>query len=470
MMKKDSKEYYLAIDIGASSGRHILGYVENGILKLEEVYRFSNGMQDVDGSKCWNVEKLFSEIKAGMRRCMELNKIPRSVSVDTWGCDFVLLDASDQMLGQAVGYRDSRTKGMDEVVSRYLTEEELYTRTGIQKLVYNTIYQLMAIRQNNPELLAQAETFLMIPDYFHYLLTGQKSAEYTICTTGQLVNLKTGNWDYELFDLLGYPKHIFPDIKMPGTVLGNLTNEVAKEVGFDCQVVMAAGHDTASAVMSVPAVDTDVAYISSGTWSLLGVELWEANVSTESRKANFTNEGGYDRRYRFLKDIMGLWLIQSVRHELEDRYSFGELCAMAEEEKEFSSRIDVDQECFFAPESMIKAIQTYCSESGQLVPETPGEIASVVYQSLAESYGNTLLELEKILGREYPVLYIVGGGSHADYLNQLTANRTGKTVYAGPVEATAIGNLLAQMIREGIFQDLKEARNCVKASFPLKVF
>lgn len=462
--------YYLAIDIGASSGRHILGYIEQGKMRLEEVYRFENGMKDRNGTKCWDVEELFASIKAGMKRCRELDKIPVSVGVDTWGVDFILLDKDGRRIGEAVGYRDSRTKGMDEEVYKLISEETLYGRTGIQKQLYNTIYQLMAVKKQKPEQLEEAETLLFMPDYFHYLLSGKKAVEYTIATTGQLVSPQTKDWDYELLDLLGYPKNIFPEMKKPGSVLGSLTEEVAAEVGFQCQVVLPASHDTGSAVMAVPSMGKETVYISSGTWSLMGVESTEAICNEASHKANLTNEGGYEYRYRFLKNIMGLWMIQSVRKEYDKKYSFAELCEMAEQEKEFPSRVDVNNDCFFAPDSMIQAIQAYCKNSGQKVPETPGEIAAVVYQSLAESYGQTVKEIEAITGKRYEAINIVGGGANADYLSQLTANSTGRTVYAGPTEATAIGNLVAQMIYAGEYESLEEARKAVFKSFAVKTF
>ncbi len=462
--------YYLAIDIGASSGRHILGHLNNGIMELEEVHRFSNGMIDVDGCKCWDTEMLFTEIKAGMKKCTELGKRPVSVSIDTWGVDFVLLDKDGNRLGNAVGYRDGRTKGMDAEVYKYIKEEELYARTGIQKQMYNTIYQLMAIKTKTPELLDKADVMLHTPDYYHYRLTGKKAAEYTISTTGQLVSPITKEWDYELIDLLGYPRRIFPKMQKPGTILGDLSEDVQKEVGYNCKVIMPASHDTASAVMAVPAMGKDSIYISSGTWSLMGVELMDAICTKESAAANFANEGGYEYRYRFLKNIMGLWMIQSVRHELEDKYSYGELCEMAEAVREFPSRVDVDDDSFFAPESMIQAIQEYCRKTNQVVPTTVGELAAVVYQSLAECYGRTVKEIEAITGKTYDVINIIGGGSNADYLNQLTAECTGKTVYAGPTEATAIGNLAAQMIAAEEFTGLGEARKNIFESFAVKTF
>ncbi len=462
--------YYLAVDIGASSGRHILGHIEDGKMQLEEVYRFENGMKDMDGTKCWDADQLFIEIKAGMKQCKEIGKIPVSVGVDTWGVDFVLLDKEGNRLGQAVGYRDSRTEGMDEEVYKIISEDDLYARTGIQKQMYNTIYQLMAVKKQHPEYLEQADTLLFMPDYFHYLLSGKKAVEYTIATTGQLVSPVTKDWDYELFDMLGYPKNIFPEIKMAGSVLGNLAKEVEEEVGFTCQVVIPASHDTGSAVMAVPSMGKETVYISSGTWSLMGVESLEAICNEASHEANLTNEGGYNYRYRFLKNIMGLWMIQSVRRDYDKQYSFAELCEMASQKKDFTSRVDVDDQSFFAPDNMIEAIKEYCVKTGQIVPETPGEVATVVYASLAECYGRTVQQIEAITGKSYEAINIVGGGANADYLSQLTANATKKTVYAGPTEATAIGNLVAQMIHGGEYGSLEEARKNIFESFAVKTF
>ena len=426
------KRYYLAIDIGASSGRHILGYMHEGKMKIEEIHRFENGMMDVDGSKCWDTEKLFDEIKLGMKKCKEIGKVPVSVSVDTWGVDFVLIGKDGKRLGNAVGYRDSRTKEMDKEVYKYISEASLYERTGIQKQLYNTIYQLMALKKNEPDVLNETECLLFTPDYYHYLLSGVKAAEYTIASTGQLVNPMDKDWDYELIDCLGYPRKIFPKMFKPGTILGNLLPEVQDEVGFDCNVIMPASHDTASAVMSVPAMGIDSVYISSGTWSLMGVELEKAICTPDCMRANFTNEGGYDYRYRFLKNIMGLWMIQSVRGELNKKYTYAELCEMAEEEKDFPSRVNVDDDSFFAPESMIEAIKEYCKNSNQPIPETVGQLSAVVYQSLADAYGAAIKEIEDITGKNYEAINIIGGGSNAEYLNKLTAMRTGMTVYAGP--------------------------------------
>ena len=451
------ENYYLAVDIGASSGRHILGTVKDGTISLEEIYRFENGMEKRNGHLCWDVESLFHEIKMGMKQCAVQGKIPCSMGIDTWAVDFVLLDRDGQRLGDAVGYRDDRTKGMDEKVYEVISPEALYERTGIQKQIFNTIYQLMAMKEEQPEALSGAESLLM-------------------------------TWDYELIRQLGYPEKLFTELSMPGTVVGTLTKAVQDEVGFNCKVVLPATHDTGSAVMAVPVPengerkghetekthDTDggLLYISSGTWSLMGTELSEADCSAESRKANLTNEGGYEYRFRYLKNIMGLWMIQSVKKELAaagEEYSFAELCRMASHET-IKSIVPCNDDVFLAPESMTEAVKAYLRESGQEVPETAGALAAVIYNSLAQCYKETLEELEAITGRTYQAVNIVGGGSNAEYLNQLTAKATGKTVYAGPGEATAIGNLLTQMIKAGEFQGLTEARAAVYSSFEISTY
>lgn len=435
-------QYYLAVDIGASSGRHILGSIEDGRITLEEVYRFENGLVKKDGELCWELDRLFQEILNGMKKCKELGKIPVSMGIDTWGVDYVLLDENEQVLGNTVGYRDRRTTGMDEKVYEIISPEDLYARTGIQKQIFNTIYQLMAVKENHPEYMKAAKDFIMVPDYFHYLLTGNKVNEYTNATTAQLVNPVTKDWDYELIEMLGYNKEMFRPLSMPGTVVGSLKEEIANEVGFQLQVVLPATHDTGSAVLSVPANDDDFMYISSGTWSLMGLERKEADCSMASMKANLTNEGGYDYRFRYLKNIMGLWMIQSVRHELNDAYSFAQLCEMAEKENDFPSRVDVNDDCFLSPDNMTEEIKDYCRRTGQKVPETIGQLATVIYQSLADSYGETVKEMEALSGRTYSRIHIVGGGCNADYLNRPDGQSDRQERARGPTEATAIGNLV----------------------------
>ena len=463
-------KYYLAVDIGASSGRLILGHLENGKMELEEVHRFENGMVKKDGELCWEFDRLFQEIKNGLKKCKEIGKIPVSMGVDTWGVDFVLMDKDDKVLGNTVGYRDHRNEGMDEEVYKTISLEDLYARTGIQKAIFNTVYQLMAVKTKHPEYLEQAETMLHVPDYFHYLLTGKKTCEYTEATTGQLVNAETKDWDYELIDKLGYPRKMFQKLIMPGTSVGHFTEEVKAEVGFDVEVVAPATHDTGSAVLAVPANADDFIYISSGTWSLMGIEREKADCSKKSCEMNFTNEGGYAGRFRYLKNIMGLWMIQSVRHEYDDKYGFAEICQMAEEAKDFPSRVDANDECFLSPESMIEEVKDYCRRTGQKVPETLGEIATVIYTSLAECYAKTAKELEEMTGRTFSRIHVVGGGSNAGYLNELTARATGKEVHAGPGEATAIGNITAQMLKAEEFKSIEEARTTIHESFGIKVY
>ena len=462
-------KYYLAVDIGASSGRHILGHLENGKMVLEEIYRFPNGMKPVNGEKIWDIEAVFGEVVNGMKKCRELGKIPVSVGIDTWAVDFVLLDENDKRLGNAVAYRDDRTTGMDAKVYETVAEDELYATTGIQKQIFNSIYQLMALKEKKPELLTKARTFLMIPDYLHFLLSGVKAQEYTNATTTQLVNPKTGDWDRERIEKLGYPVEMFLPIQEPGTAIGHLKEEIQKEVGFDCNVVLPATHDTGSAVVAVPSNDKNVLYISSGTWSLMGTELLEADCGKEAMQRNFTNEGGYNRRYRFLKNIMGLWMIQSVRKEIAADQSFGEICESASK-CTIPSIVDANDDRFLAPENMTAEVQKACEETGQQVPQGIAEVAAVIYNSLAKCYAATLQELEEQTGCRYDNIHVVGGGANADYLNQLTAKYTGKTVLAGPTEATAIGNLAVQMMAGEELADLQDARSCIFQSFAIKQY
>lgn len=452
--------YYLAVDIGASGGRHILGSVVEGRICLEEVHRFENGMEKRKGQLCWNTERIFSEILAGMKKCKEIGKIPVSMGIDTWGVDFVLLDEENRILGEAVGYRDARTEGMPELLQKIIPEQELYERTGIRSQIFNTVYQLMALKKSEPEVLNMAESLLMTPDYYHFLLTGVKKQEYTIASTSQLINVTTRNWDYELIEQLGLPKKLFCEPVAPGTALGSLSEQIRNMVGFDCQVIAPASHDTASAVMAVPSLKEDVLYISSGTWSLMGVEARTPNCHKECRLAGFTNEGGYEGSYRFLKNIMGLWMIQSVRKEIGADYSYGEICDMASKEK-LPTTLDCNDSCFLAPESMVEAIRLYCIKTGQQIPEGLAETAAVIYNSLAKCYGETLAEIEGLTGKHYEEIHIIGGGSKASYLNELTERYSGRKVLAGPAEATAMGNLVCQMLRGQEFPSLKEARSCI---------
>jgi len=461
--------YYLAIDIGASSGRHMLSWIEDGKIRLEEIYRFENGMKEKNGHLCWDLERLYDEILKGMAVCKKIGKVPVSMGIDTWAVDFVLLDREGKRLGETIGYRDHRTEGMDEEVYRIIKPEDLYARTGIQKQIFNTIYQLMAVKQQTPEWMEQAETLLLIPDYFNYLLTGVKRTEYTNATTTQLVSPVSKDWDYELIDLLGYPRKIFGEISKPGTLVGNFSKEIQDEVGFDCQVILPATHDTGSAVVAIPTTKDDALYISSGTWSLMGTEILEADCSSGSMARNLTNEGGYEYRFRYLKNIMGLWMIQSVKKEFKEEYSYEHICEQASKQI-IPSIVDCNDDMFLAPASMTEAVKAYCERTGQQVPQNEWEIAAVIYNSLGKCYGDTVGQIEQMTGKHYDCIYVVGGGSNAEYLNQITAKYTGRTVYAGPGEATAVGNLLVQMLYYQEFENLKEARDCVRKSFDIKKY
>ena len=482
--------YYLAIDIGASSGRHILGHLEEeGRMVLEEVHRFDNRQIRKNGHDCWDIEHLWQGILDGLKVCKALGKIPATVGIDTWAVDFVLLDQQGRPVGDAVAYRDGRTEGADKLVEARISPAELYQRTGIQKQPFNTIYQLAALQAEHPEQLEAAHSLLMIPDYFHYRLTGVQKQEYTNATSTGLVNAANKTWDRELLDLLGLPRRLFGPLSMPGTVVGPLTEEIAAEVGFQTTVVLPATHDTGSAFLAVPAKDDRAVYLSSGTWSLLGVENTAPITTEESRKQNFTNEGGAWYRYRYLKNIMGLWMIQSIRRELngvdyvagksraswtldvaagERQWSFPDLIAAAGAAGDFPSVVDANDDAFLAPASMIAAVQTACADAGQPVPRTVGQLMQCVYRSLTLCYKNAIAGLSELTGKSYTAIHIVGGGCQDNYLNQMTATVTGLPVWAGPVEGTAIGNLVIQMIHGGEFADLNQARTSIRNSFEIK--
>jgi rhamnulokinase len=460
--------YYLAIDIGASSGRHILGSVKDGKITTEEIYRFKNGIIIKNGKRCWDVVSLFKNIIAGLKKCKECGKIPATVGIDTWGVDFVLLDSNEKIIGDTVSYRDHRTDGMNEKVEKIISENDLYERTGIQKQIFNTIYQLEAVKCDNNEELNKAESILMMPEYLNYRLTGKKVHEYTNATTTGLVNVNTREWDTELTDMLGFPHKLFNDrLSLPGTSVGKLSREIAEEIGYDAEVILPATHDTGSAFLSIPALNDDAVYISSGTWSLLGMENKMPIITDVSRKNGFTNEGGYKYRYRFLKNIMGLWMIQSVKHELNDEYDFSKLEELARENEDFTSTIDANSERFLSPSRMIDEVKRYCNDTHQKEPQNTGEIMQCLYRSLAQSYGESIKMLEQITGRHFQQINIVGGGSKDSYLNELTSDVTGLPVMAGPSEGTALGNLIVQFIGGKEFKDLTEARRSIIESFKI---
>ncbi len=460
-------KYYLAVDIGASSGRHMLAHIEDGKMILEEMYRFENGFAPKNGHACWDLEHLYTSILEGLKVCGEQGKAPVSMGIDTWGVDFVLLDSEGKVIGDTVAYRDDRTTGMDAVVEETISFADLYERTGIQKAIFNTVYQLTALKREHPEQLAAAKRFLMVPDYFNYRLTGNAVNEYTNASTTALVNARSKTWDKELLEMLGIPTEIFGEPQMPGTVVGNFTKEVQDYVGFDCTVLLPPTHDTGSAYLAVPARDDNAVYISSGTWSLLGVENTEPITSAAALAENFTNEGGYQYRFRFLQNIMGTWMIQSIRRNLDKKYSFAQLEAFAREAADFTSMVDVNDASFLNPENMIEAVKAYCAKTNQPVPETIGQTMQCVYISLSDCYAKAIKGLEKITGKTYTSVNIVGGGSKDVYLNELTAKASGLTVFAGPTEGTALGNLMVQMIVDGVYTDLADARAAIRRSFPI---
>jgi rhamnulokinase len=463
------EKYSIAVDIGASSGRLILGNLESGLLSLKEIHRFENEIMKKGDFFCWDIDKIFQEIIIGLKKCKDMGIHPDSIGIDTWAVDFVLLDEQDQRLTEAVSYRDPRTDGMMEEVFKLIPREKLYLKTGIQFQKFNTIYQLLSIKQSNPEIFAKAKSFLMIPDYLNFLLTGKKANEYTNATSTQLINAQTRKWDDEILDKIGINKEVFQEIQLPKAVLGTLTKELVSELGFDMKVILPATHDTGSAIISVPEQDETI-YISSGTWSLMGVENLSPICDTRALAFNFTNEGGMDYRFRFLKNIMGLWMIQEVKRNYNHEYSFADFVTLAEEAKDYKAIVNVNDDRFLKPDNMIEEIRSYCAETGQQVPTTPGEVAKCVYDSLAASYHATVAEIEDILGRSFERINVIGGGCQNEMLNQLIADKTQKTVYAGPVEATAIGNIVAQLMALGEIDDIREARYIIKNSFEVKEF
>ena len=462
--------YYLAVDIGASSGRHILAHIEGGKIIAEEIYRFSNTPEALPGTPgalgcqggkrlMWNAKRLFREILNGLKKAGELGKAPYSVGVDTWGVDYVLLDEKDEPIGGVYCYRDGRTKSAVASVHRRVPFAELYAKTGIQYQSFNTVYQLYDDKRDGR--LQKAKTFLMLPDYFHYLLTGIKRQEYTNATTTGMVNALTHAWDEEILDALGYDKKLFGALSQPGTAVGEFTDEVAAFVGYRAKVVLPATHDTASAVLAAP-LEGQTPYISSGTWSLLGVEQTDAHTSEKARELNYSNEGSVNNTFRLQKNIMGLWMIQQVRHELDDKYDFSMLASLARLNR-VSDVVDVNDEKFLAPSSMIEAINA--SVGKQL---SVGGLAYCIFNSLAKSYAESLSALEELTNERYDTLNIIGGGSKNELLNELTAEYTGRKIVTGPTEGTAIGNFMMQMVGMGELSSVAEGRRIIKTSFDIR--
>jgi rhamnulokinase len=458
---------YLAIDLGASSGRVLAGLFENGKLELVELHRFWNGAVEKEDGLHWGIDELFANIKTGLKKGFETyGDAVTAIGVDTWGVDYGLLDADGKLINAPFQYRDSRNDGMMDFAFSKMPKEKIYKRTGLQFMPFNTAFQLCA-ELKRPEF-EQAEKMILMPDLFIYWLTGKAISEYTMASTSQLLDAKKRNWDWELIDALGLPKKIFCDLVQPGTVIGKLTDEMAAELGGNAEVIAVGGHDTASAVAAAPLKNKDCAYLSSGTWSLMGLEEPEPIITDESAEYNITNEGGVCGTIRFLKNICGMWLLQECKRNWEEageELSWKEIDELVFEADPFIAMINPDAPEFAQPCDMPKQIQDFCRRTGQRVPEGIGEISRVIFESLALRYRNIFQTLEKLHGKPLEQLHIVGGGCKNILLNRLTADAINRPVVAGPVEATGIGNMLMQMIAKGDVSELSSGRAMIEDSF-----
>lgn len=450
--------YYLAIDIGASSGRHILSHIENERLVLEEIYRFENNLVKSKDGLVWDIENLFSNVLNGIKKCKEIGKIPKSIAIDTWGVDYVLLDENKQEIKPCYCYRDSRTNAVVDEVESLVSPARLYEKTGIQKQNFNTIYQLYADKKSGR--LHNAKYFLMMPEYLSFKLTGEIKNEYTNATTTGLVNAKAKTWDTDIIYALGLTEVLLPPLSLPSSLVGELSDDIQKAVGFNCAVLFAPSHDTASAVCACPMADNDL-YISSGTWSLIGTEITEPILNDNARKLNFTNEGGIDYRFRFLKNYMGMWLFQNIRRNLNKSMTYDEMMELAKSSNSYKY-FDVNDSTLVAPKNMIDAI-------GKLIGSNDlGLILNSAYHSLAKSYSEAVTEIEAVTGKQFDAIHIVGGGCQDKYLNALARDYTDKSVTAGPIEATATGNIVSQIMHDKKIS-LAAARDLIKNSFDITV-
>lgn len=457
--------YYLAIDIGASSGRHILGWLQDGKLQTQEIYRFKNSPLKVrlqsDGKEhyVWDTNDLYTSILQGLKMAKEVGKIPTAISIDTWGVDYALLDENDKLIECMFAYRDSRTDEVIDKLHNQISFEELYSKTGIAFNLFNSFYQLY--HDSLTKKMQKAKSMLFVPDYFQFLLTGKKVQEYTFATTSGLVNGKTRDWDKEIIQKLGFKQELFLPLTKSGSVVGELTKEVQDFVGYNAKVIACASHDTASAVLAAP-IQKGAPYISSGTWSLLGVEQDFAHTDKKVMQTGYSNEGSINGVFRLQKNIMGLWMIQRVRAELNDKYTFAQLAEMAKS-CPIDALIDVNDNRFLSPESMISEINNAVGKQLSV-----GEMAYVIFNNLAIDYAKSLTALEEVTGEKYQTLNIIGGGSQNVLLNELTKIKTERKIIIGPTECTAIGNLLMQMVGLGDITDLQTGREIVKNSFDIK--
>ncbi|MFZ0452949.1 MAG: rhamnulokinase family protein [Ignavibacteriaceae bacterium] len=464
---------FVAVDLGAESGRVIIGILEDEKIHIEEIHRFPNKQINKNGSMFWNVPDLFKEIKTGFSLAVKRgHKDIESIGIDTWGVDFGLIGKNDKLLELPHTYRDNRTNGIPEKVYEKISPEDIYNRTGIQFMQINSLYQLYSIKLSNESLLRESGKLLFMPDLFNFLLTGEKKSEYTIASTSQFLNAVTKQFDPVIFSSLGLPINIMAPIIQPGTVIGKLLPDIAAETGLNIIDVIAVGcHDTASAVAAVPGRGDDWAYLSSGTWSLLGLENDQPVINYEFR--DFTNEGGINNKIRFLQNISGLWILQEIKKSWEkkgEHYSYEEITRFADKSDRFLSIINPDDSLFINPTDMIQAISEYCIKTGQRKPKTKGEYSRSVLESLALKYKSVLQRIEKVSKKNIQKLHIVGGGSQNILLNQFAADATGKKVITGPVEATALGNIMVQAVTKGKIESYEKAREIISESFPVKVY
>lgn len=463
----------LAFDFGASSGRAIIGCFDGGKITLEEVHRFSNDPVSVGGTVYWDVLRLFYEIKQGIIKAKIAGGFD-SIGIDTWGVDFGLIDSEGKLMENPVHYRDARTVGLVDEAFKTMPKEKLYGITGIQFMELNTLFQLISLKKYRPWMLERADKMLFMPDLFGYMLTGKMCAEYSIASTSQLIDLDKRTWSKEILDAFGIKESIFAPLVQPGTVLGELSNEICEECGVDpVPVISVCGHDTQSAISSVPCEDGDFSFLSSGTWSLFGTELDKPIVNETSMNINITNEGGFDGSTGFLKNIIGLWLIQESRRQWKregKEYSYADLEKLALAAEPFKCFIDPDAPEFVPHGNIPERVRDFCCKTGQYVPETVGEIMRCIYESLAMKYRLTFEKLRECTERDYPVIHVIGGGTKDGLLCQMTANSCDRTVKAGPIEATVMGNVAVQLMSDGSVENIGQARKIVADSSELKTF
>lgn len=463
----------LAFDFGASSGRAIIGCFDGDKITLEEVHRFSNDPVSVGGTVYWDVLRLFYEIKQGIIKAKIAGGFD-SIGIDTWGVDFGLIDSEGKLMENPVHYRDARTVGLVDEAFKTMPKEKLYGITGIQFMELNTLFQLISLKKYRPWMLERADKMLFMPDLFGYMLTGKMCAEYSIASTSQLIDLDKRTWSKEILDAFGIKESVFAPLVQPGTVLGELSKEVCEECGVDpVPVISVCGHDTQSAITSVPCEDGDFAFLSSGTWSLFGTELDKPIVNETSMNINITNEGGFDGSTGFLKNIIGLWLIQESRRQWKregKEYSYADLEKLALAAEPFKCFIDPDAPEFVPHGNIPERVREFCRKTGQYVPETVGEIMRCIYESLAMKYRLTFEKLRECTERDYPVIHVIGGGTKDGLLCQMTANSCDRTVKAGPIEATVMGNVAVQLMSNGSVKNIGQARKIVAESSELKTF